>query len=64
MTKMKNELKIVKGTKINFWCRTRNGEESKTIVLDNDCTEENLDDMAKEFLFKNNELDFSWEIVE
>lgn len=66
MTKRKNELKIVKGTRIKFWCCThdRESDDSRITILEDDYTHEELNEMAKEYMWQQKEPEWGWEIVE
>lgn len=59
--------KYKKGTKVELFCATHDFQsmESEVIVLDEDCDEEQLESMAKEFFYETKQPEWWFkEVVE
>lgn len=62
MSKKKNK----KGTKVRLHCCTHDSgsEDYEDIVLEDDCTDEELEEMAKEFMYDTKEPEYWFEVLE
>lgn len=51
--------------KIRIWCNTHDlqSEEDDIIEVDDDITDDELDEMAEEFFWNNKEPEWGWEKV-
>jgi hypothetical protein len=62
---MKDKI-VAKGTKIKLWCCThdRGSDDERIIILDDDYNENELEEMAKEFMYESKEPEYGWKITE